>query len=232
MKLICDFMGRSNNPVEFIIPPKNSLKPNGHGDPLLNYYHPIFCSAFKKRISQAIPLLNKRYGSILELGYGSGIMMPTLCSMGRSVKGIDLESDCNEVLSNLKKLNCKPDLINGRAEKMPYLDNSFDLVVAISIMEHIKNFEDVIDEVSRVLKPGGHFLVGMPKVNNSMSRIFKYAMDYNIDKYHITRPDDFKRVCKEKFNLLKDTHIPSQLPRFFGFYFNMLFEKPKKKHKL
>ncbi len=217
----------SNKPrIKFILPPKGSLTPDGLADPLPYYYHPIFGKIYRKRVSMALSLLNERYESVLELGYGSGIMLPTLCTIADSVKGIDIESDPIKVFSNINALGYKPKLILGNAEKTHYKNNEFDLVVAISIMEHIKNFDGVIKEVFRILKPGGHFLVGMPRVSKSMEYVFDILGFPDIEQHHITSPGTFKYACMQKLNLAGQNHLPSILPKLFAVYHNMLFEKP------
>ena len=45
------------------------------------------------------------------------------------------------------------------AEKMPFPDQSFDLVVSVGVMEHFLDEHEVNREIRRVLKPGGYYLV-------------------------------------------------------------------------
>jgi SAM-dependent methyltransferase len=50
------------------------------------------------------------------------------------------------------------------ADRIPEPDASFDFVVSVSVMEHIPNLENVLREVSRVLKPGGQLIASVPSV--------------------------------------------------------------------
>ena len=47
-------------------------------------------------------------------------------------------------------------------EKIPYQDSSVDLVVSNSALEHIKDYKSVVNEVYRILKPGGYFYLSVP----------------------------------------------------------------------
>lgn len=63
-------------------------------------------------------------------------------------------------VNNLKAKGLRAYL--GTAEKLPFKDNSFDLVVAWDVMEHIPDDRRAFAEVTRVLKSGGHFLFSVP----------------------------------------------------------------------
>ena len=61
------------------------------------------------------------------------------------------------MLNKIKNRNVKK--IVGEAEDLPFGDNSFDIVIATFLIVHLKDLERFFDEVYRVLKPGGLFLV-------------------------------------------------------------------------
>lgn len=54
---------------------------------------------------------------------------------------------------------------------LPYPDQMFDLVIANQILEHTKQIFWIIGEVSRVLKPGGGFIVGVPNLASLHNRV-------------------------------------------------------------
>lgn len=55
--------------------------------------------------------------------------------------------------------------IVGRAEAIPFPDESFDSVVSTQVFEHVENPEKAAQEVCRVLKMGGHLLITVPQWN-------------------------------------------------------------------
>src|SRR5437588_5732178 len=46
----------------------------------------------------------------------------------------------------------------GDAEKLPYADGSFSVIVCLDVLEHVENVRATIQEITRVLAPGGIFV--------------------------------------------------------------------------
>jgi SAM-dependent methyltransferase len=95
---------------------------------------------------------------ILELGSAQGLVLIGLARKGYEVHGID---PCISAINIAKQLiyeeKLEIDVREGRAEAIPYQSNRFHLVLAFSVMEHVENLTAALNEVYRVLKPGGIF---------------------------------------------------------------------------
>jgi SAM-dependent methyltransferase len=52
--------------------------------------------------------------------------------------------------------------VNGDATRLPFPDGTFDRVIASEVMEHIPNDSDALDELVRVLRPGGVIAITIP----------------------------------------------------------------------
>jgi SAM-dependent methyltransferase len=52
--------------------------------------------------------------------------------------------------------------LRGDATALPVADGSLDLVVAFDVLEHIEDDDSAVQDVLRVLRPGGHFFVAVP----------------------------------------------------------------------
>jgi len=59
--------------------------------------------------------------------------------------------------ANFKKENVRGRFVVGNAEKLPFTDNSFDLVASFGLLEHFKDPSIAINEMVRVTKNGGVF---------------------------------------------------------------------------
>lgn len=211
--------------ITFELPPKGVLSPNTKDDPLKYYYRPIIGFLYKNRIQKGLNLLENSYDSILEVGYGSGLLIPTIMKIGKNVVGLDRDSDPKIVENNLKRLGLKVKLLKGDILDTKLPKESFDLVLAFSIFEHIKDIKTAINEVHRILKPGGNLLVGMPRVDKLMEKLFPLIGCKTIKEQHVTSYKEFLDATKEHFRLVKFSKMPGFLPSIAGIYFNMLLKK-------
>jgi ubiquinone/menaquinone biosynthesis C-methylase UbiE len=103
-----------------------------------------------------IKLKNK---NILDVGSGGSLMPDYLESKGAVVTSLDLEK---RMENRLASKNNRIKLITGDMTKMPFKDKTFDVVICISVIEHLDNKKDfwgattvALEEMKRVLKPGG-----------------------------------------------------------------------------
>ena len=56
------------------------------------------------------------------------------------------------------------DVINAAGEHLPYPDDHFDLVMSNEVIEHVQNDRQAVEEMVRVLKPGGRLVVFCPNI--------------------------------------------------------------------
>jgi ubiquinone/menaquinone biosynthesis C-methylase UbiE len=97
--------------------------------------------------------------SFLEPGVGTGLNVLPLIKRGYFVTGIDVSEEMldrfrqkfNEIPLNLK-------LIYADASQLPFADNSFDVVMTVHMLHTVANWRTFLDEIVRVLKPGGFYL--------------------------------------------------------------------------
>ena len=54
-------------------------------------------------------------------------------------------------------------LINADGMKLPFADNSFDKIICSEVLEHIPDYQAVLVEIERILKPGGLFCASVPR---------------------------------------------------------------------
>lgn len=80
-------------------------------------------------------------------------------------------------------------------EKIPFPDNSLDCVMAMHLIEHLHEWDNLINEVLRVLKPGGFFYLEFPHKKTaelpSAEKTFNGHFTFNFydDPTHINLPD-------------------------------------------
>lgn len=94
----------------------------------------------------------------LDLGCGFGEFAHVFFDESLEV-GIDLS---RRSLLQARKGREYEGLVRGDARRLPFRDESFASIVSISVLEHIANVEDAVEEAYRVLRPGGVFAFTAP----------------------------------------------------------------------
>lgn len=96
-------------------------------------------------------------GKILDFGCGKGGFAHMISKYCDSVYGIDCsETVIDKARSIHREINFQ---VLPEDSKIPYADEFFDAVFMLDVLEHILDTETVLEEVNRVLKPGGHLLI-------------------------------------------------------------------------
>ncbi len=122
--------------------------------------------------------------SFLDVGCGAGYAMKRAqADFNCTTFGVDPEPGAHGVgrydKSNMDGLNIQQSF----AEKLPFEDNSFDIVYCSHVLEHVNDEEQSLREMKRVLKPGGTLLLSMPTaamaaVNLVMELLFTSHMRF------------------------------------------------------
>jgi SAM-dependent methyltransferase len=101
--------------------------------------------------------------TMLDIGCGGGATLKRLLKRSQDAKvyGIDIsgESVAKARQINVDVLDKQVFVQQGSAEKLPYEDGMFDLVTAVETVYFWPNLPNCMQEVRRVLKPGGHFAI-------------------------------------------------------------------------
>lgn len=101
--------------------------------------------------------------TMLDIGCGGGFTIRRLLKRSKDAKvyGIDIsdESVAKAQKVNADVLDKQVFIVQGSAEKLPYEDEKFDLVTAVETVYFWPNLPGCMQEVRRVLKPGGHFAI-------------------------------------------------------------------------
>lgn len=109
-------------------------------------------------VGEDVPLASG--SKVLEIGVGTGrIALPLVRRNRYRYTGIDLSRDMMGVL-RAKASGEQIALVQGDAARLPFADGTFDAIVAVHIFHLISGWQQAMDEVARVLRPGGLLLHG------------------------------------------------------------------------
>ncbi|PIR54674.1 hypothetical protein COU74_05295 [Candidatus Peregrinibacteria bacterium CG10_big_fil_rev_8_21_14_0_10_36_19] len=93
---------------------------------------------------------------VLDVGCGTGRIIHDLHMAGAEVCAVDLS---DAMLKITKKKFPMIETAQADIRKLPFENESFDMVVATFLLVHLDKLEEAFDEVNRVLKVGGEFIV-------------------------------------------------------------------------
>lgn len=93
----------------------------------------------------------------LDIGAGAGGNTRVLEAAGWRATALEF-SDAGVELGRARGL----DVVQGDARDIPFPDDSFGLVVAYDVLEHITEDDKVVAEIARVVRPGGRVLIAVP----------------------------------------------------------------------
>lgn len=173
-------------------------------------------------LRKTVHLQGARRGRALDLGCGEGEVARAVFGEGEHRSRIGsgmtlwgLDND-EEMVKKARKSGVYEKVLLADAGKIPLGGEVVDLVFSNSVLEHIKDVDKVLDEVFRILKPGGRLVFTVPTKWLSeylgWGRFYAYFFNRKYNHYHLYDLDKWKevlnkhgfKVTKGKYYLSKD----------------------------
>ena len=134
------------------------MRPQDREDSLYNEGKRVKMSFEENLISKMIEKNNKKGSKFLDIGCGSGEISKHYMDLGFDVKGIDFSE---KAISLASRLGINADVMDVDSG-LDFEDNSFDLILAGDVVEHVFDPIFMLKEVGRILKPQGSFYATIP----------------------------------------------------------------------
>lgn len=107
-----------------------------------------------------IPFNTLKGKKVLEIGLGYGTISQMMAAAGADYSGLDIAAGPVAMVNHRLGQNGLPGkAVQGSVLEAPFADQTFDQAVAIGCLHHTGNLQRALDEVWRVLKPGGRAMV-------------------------------------------------------------------------
>lgn len=148
------------------------------------YFHPnpLLRGIFWKRLEKIFQLcLETPAESVLDLGCGDGVLLPSLSRFYPRVWGMDLQIGNARRIMDYYHLD-NVELVEGDFLRHDFNPGMFDLVIAADIWEHQRDLDVFFRRTLRILKPGG-IMIGSFPVENAVYRLGRKV-------FRITPPED------------------------------------------
>jgi len=131
-------------------------------------------------------LNNLPTGHLLELGCGTGHWTQFFSEQGFQVTAID---NSEAMLEIAREKNIQNALFQkADASKLPFPDGSFPAIVSVIMLEFVENANQVMNEIDRVLKPGGTLVLGCLNELSELGKnkendpVFKHGRFFTVEE--------------------------------------------------
>lgn len=122
-------------------------------------------------------------GKLVEIGCGSGKMLRTL---RQSRPSLELYG-CDVRVPDPLPTDFTFSAVSSESAALPYESATFDAVIVMDVLEHVPTPADTLDEVVRILKPGGHFIAFVPVEGEALGMYRFYRRLLGPDLYVKTK---------------------------------------------
>ena len=197
--------------VRLTLPPKGVLSPNDANDPLPYYYHPWVGWLYRHRLQMGLDMLPPGGHRVLEVGVGSGVLVPTLTGRYPEYTGTDLTLAAG--LDKLVATGCRAEF--RRADLLAAGDlpaAHYDAIVCFSVLEHIADADGAARSLAAALAPGGTLVTGYPMVSRLMTRAFELIGFQGIDDHHVSPPRRIAAALRKVLRPVRRAAFPPAAP--------------------
>ena len=162
------------------LPPRGRLTPTGPVDAIERYHSLGFGWVLRRRLRWVLDRLEGAGRQrVLEIGYGSGILMYSLRGMADELVGLDIHENAGMVTRQLARDGITARLTQGDGAVLPFRDGAFDAVIIVSALEFVPDPEACLREAMRVTRPEGRVIAVTPRILRWADRIYQVLVGFD-----------------------------------------------------
>jgi SAM-dependent methyltransferase len=164
-----------------------------------------------------------RAGRTLDIGAGLGQHLHYEDLTAQEYHAVELRENMAEAIR--RDFPSVVTVVADCQQHLPYDDASFDRAIAIHVLEHLPNLPAALQEIGRVLKPGGAFSVVIPcegglgysmgrrvTVQRAFEDRYKTGYRWFVESEHVNQAHEILPELRSRFDLADVTYFPSRVP--------------------
>jgi 2-polyprenyl-3-methyl-5-hydroxy-6-metoxy-1,4-benzoquinol methylase len=122
-------------------------------------------------------------GALLEIGCGHGDLLVVAEELGYTVTGVEYSGHSCDTAR--QRLNGRGTIIQGEVTDIRHLAGTFDVCVLSDVIEHVYDPRGFLEDIHRLLKPGGVVFIATPTLDSWSARLLKHTwMEFKPEHLH------------------------------------------------
>jgi hypothetical protein len=132
-------------------------------------WHALYLSVYRSDAQAVMRMTGLRHGKLLDIGCGSGFPLREIAKMSDfEVRGLDPDQPAVDYAR--QHLGQSVTCMTLREAAFP--PNSFDVVILFNVLEHLADPRALLQEIARILRPGGYVVLKTQFIDSIQGRIF------------------------------------------------------------
>lgn len=213
--------------IRFLLPDKSLLKKTGDVDYFdWNYKFPIkYVQLY--RFKRIIKLLGKKkYHKLLEAGTGSGIFLPELSKHCEHLYACDIHHNFDHITALCEKYGIKNyNLSTQSIDNTNFPDETFDSIVAVSVLEFVPDIQKAISEIRRILKTDGVFITICPMESKTLDFFLNFYTRKPAKEESGDARQKVSNLLEQNFVVVKKGYMIPIVGKFFPVYTHYKLKK-------
>jgi SAM-dependent methyltransferase len=162
----------------------------------------------------------QKAGRLLDLGCGTGAFLDVMKKAGWEVTGLEPEADARRVAKERYGID-----VSDSGSLHTLTSGTFDVITLWHVLEHVHDLHSTLDELVRVLKPGGRLFVAVPNFTSGDAMHYgEYWAAWDVPRHLYHFSPNAMRVLLEKHGL---SLYDQRRMWYDSFYVSLLSEKYK-----